>query len=106
MKESEELRLKSMREDNDFKSMKLANKSMRQARVERFDSKYLEILEKHGAIVTPFDGIKVSIDTQTDQYGIVDYFPKSNKLRIRKGNSWEPRGLKWIRTNITNGIEP
>jgi hypothetical protein len=34
------------------------------------------------------------------EYGVVDYFPKANKVLIRKENSWKPHGLKWMLDNL------
>lgn len=41
---------------------------------------------------------KYTINTQT--FGIVDYFPKANKVLMRKTNDWHEQGLDWIVTNI------
>lgn len=33
---------------------------------------------------------------ETQEYGIVDYYPKSNKVLIRKDNEWISNGLDWM----------
>jgi hypothetical protein len=43
-------------------------------------------------------GVKLVIDTQTEEYGVIDYFPKANKVLIRRktvGNLMDLNGC-WI----------
>ena len=100
MKLSEIITKQAQEEDNDFKSFSLHTKALREARLERFDD-YILQLEQKGCIIIPFNGSKVVIDTQT-KHGVIDYFPKANKLLIRKDNKWIQPGLKWIITNLIN----
>lgn len=99
MKKSEILAAEANEQESDFKFMALKNKSMREARLEKFEDGYLELLEKQNCIVIPFDGSKVVIDTQS-KYGIIDYFPKANKVLVRSKNKWHEQGLKWININL------
>lgn len=99
MKQSDKLKLEAQLEDNDFKYMSLMNKSLREARLEKFENYQIK-LEQNNCIIIPFNGQKVVIDTQIDKYGIIDYFPKANKLLIRKDNQWYTQGLKWLITNL------
>lgn len=99
MKRSEELKKEAQSEDNDFKSLALHTKSLREARLEKFEEKYQLQLEQKGYTVIPFDGQKVVIDTET-KWGTVDYFPKANRLLIRKKNQWKDMGLNWIVKNL------
>lgn len=69
-------------------------------RVEGFEKKHKETLENSGCVIVPFNGIKITIDTQSDEFGIVDYFVKANKILIRKDNKWEEHGLRWIENNL------
>ena len=71
MKKSEELRIEAQQEESDFSYMSKMNKSMREARLERFEDGYIEKLEANNCIVIPFNGSKVVIDTQTSKYGIL-----------------------------------
>ena len=100
MKKSEILKLESQNEDNDFKSLSLGKKSIREARLELFNEKYVSLLTDAKCIVTPFDGQKVVIDTQDNYFGIIDFYPKANRLLIRKYNSWKDNGLKYLDTVI------
>ena len=76
------------------------NKSMREARLERFEDGYAEKLESNNCIVIPFNGSKIVIDTHTENFGIVDYYPKANKILIRKDNKWITQGLRWINESL------
>ena len=91
---------KAQQEENDYAYMAKTNKSMREARLERFEDGYQEKLERNNCIVIPFNGSKVVIDTQSNEIGIIDYFPKSNKILLRKENNWITQGLKWINNNL------
>lgn len=102
MKKSEELREEAAREDNDLKAMGILNKSMREGRLERFEENFLPQLEKLYDIVHHPDQHKYTIDTdtQTNKYGIIDYFPKANKVLIRRTNKWKKPGLQWIHKKL------
>ena len=100
MKKSEALKKEAQQEESDFSYMAKLNKSMREARLERFEDGYAEKLESNNCIVIPFNGSKVVIDTQTEKYGIVDYYPKANKILIRKDNKWLNQGLRWINDTL------
>ena len=97
MKESEKLILSSQQEDNGTKSFALQCKALRESRSERFVEDWLPLLYKRYNIVE--NNHKYTITTQ--DYGIVDYFPKVNKILIRKDNNWIKPGLKWIIANLT-----
>ena len=97
MKESEKLILSSQQEDNDTKSFALQLKALRESRSERFVEDWLLLLSKRYNILE--NNHKYTITTQ--DYSIVDYFPKANKILIRKDNNWIKPGLKWIIANLT-----
>lgn len=100
-KTSEELAKESREEENDYRALALSTKSLREARLERFEEgDYIVKLKEADCIVIPFNGQKVVIDTQTDKYGIIDYFPKANKVLVRKENDWKSQGLKWMFNNL------
>lgn len=100
LNKSQKLREEAQKEDNDLKYMGKMKKVLREERLERFENGYKEKLEANNYIVLPFDGTKVVIDTQIDTFGVIDYFPKANKILIRKRNLWVVGGLKWINNNL------
>lgn len=95
MKESEKILEQARSEENDFKALNLHTKALREARLERFED-YIPALLENGCIIIPFNGQKVVIDTQIESIGILDYFPKANKVCKRQGNEWIKPGLKYI----------
>lgn len=97
MKKSEELTLASQQEDNDIKSFALQCKALREKRSEKFVEDWLPVFKERFPIQE--NNHKYTIETQ--QYGILDYFPKSNKLLIRKRNKWVKPGLKWLINNLS-----
>lgn len=69
-------------------------------RVEKFETFFKTPLENSGCIIVPFDGIKITIDTQSDEFGVVDLFIKANRILIRSKNKWEDHGLRWVEDNL------
>lgn len=100
MKKSEELRIEANKEDNDFSFFNKIKKAKRQEKVEIFEENYLDKILDKGFDVTPFDGIKVTISNVSDEIGIIDFFPKANRLLVRKQNKWFSNGVNWIENNI------
>jgi hypothetical protein len=96
MKESEKLLEESRQEDNDLKSYSIYLKSLREKRSEKFIDGWLKPLSIKYDVKE--ENYKYTITTQ--EYGIIDYFPKKNKLLIRKKNEWKEQGLKWIINNL------
>ena len=99
LKKSEILSKQAEESETVYQVMDLERKALREARLERFED-YIPRLEKQGCIIKPFNGQKTVIDTQTEQYGIIDFFPKANKLLIRKENAWRKPALRFIIENI------
>ena len=96
MSKSEEIKKEIEREENDIKILSLSTKLIREERNERFEKEYLgKIKEKY--IVTYDDNHKYTICSSK---GMIDYFPKKNKLLIRKKNKWIKPALKWIINNL------
>ena len=98
---SDELKKQAESEENDLKAMGLYTKVIREERTERFE-KYKEQLLKAGFNITEYESQgKFTIDPT--EFGIIDYYPKSNKVLIRKTNTWLPAGLRWIIASFLNG---
>jgi len=93
---SEELRLRSQQEDNDIISFGLLCKVLRESRSEKFVEGWLQPLSMRYEVKE--NNHKYTI--QTESYGVLDYFPKANKLLIRKDNKWVKPGLRWIINNL------
>ena len=97
---SEELRKQAAQADNDFQAMSLLNKSLREHRLEKFQDYIISLQQKGYDIVESNHKYTIDTDTQGIRFGIVDYFPKANKLLIRKENTWIQPGLNWIIKNL------
>jgi hypothetical protein len=102
MKKSEQLKQDAAQEDNDLKAIGMLNKSLREGRLERFEDDYLPKLVKWYDVVHQPDHHKYTIDTdtQTNKYGIIDFFPKANKVLIKRTNKWIKPGLDWINKKL------
>lgn len=93
---SQQLIKESQTEENDFKSFNLLCKALREKRSEKFEE-YLPVISLRYTVKERTNG---SYTIETQDYGVIDYFPKANKLLIRKDNSWKKPGLKWIINNL------
>jgi hypothetical protein len=100
MKKSEILKQEADKLDNDLAYMGAMNKVMREERLERAVP-WLEALHKSLEVISiTTDALGTKYTINTESYGILDYFPKANKILIRKKNQWIQPGLKWIRANL------
>lgn len=99
IKKSEDYFEKSRQEDNDIISFGLRVKALREARSERFLEDWLPLLSERYSINESSQG-KYSITTE--DYGVIDYFPKANKILIRVENTWKKPGLRWLVKNLLN----
>lgn len=95
-KKSEELMWRAAEETNDLRAMGLYSKVLREQRYERFEEDYLPRLKE--LVPIEFSVDKYVIDTK--RFGKLDFYPKVNKVLIRKENQWKKPGLKWLLTNI------
>ena len=98
---SNELRKQAESEENDLKAMGLYTKVLREERAERFEN-YKDKLLQAGYNLTEFKA-QGKFTIEATKFGIVDYYPKSNKVLIRKENKWITGGLRWIIGSLLNG---
>lgn len=94
MKKSEELKKIAYEEDNDLKHLGLYKKFVRQSKQERFEDfmKQLEIYE----IEVDYNKDQGRATITTSEFGIVDFYPKADRVLIRKVNHWKNHGLNWL----------
>ncbi len=92
MKEYEELRKLASGETDFYKIQALYKKANRAEREEKFIKELLPKIAEH-VILADGNG-KYTIKSKI---GIVDFFPKSNRLLIRLKNKWINGGDKWIK---------
>lgn len=97
MKESEKLRELSSMEENDIKAFGILCKALREKRSEKFAEDWLEPLQMIYPVELRKNG---SYSITTQKYGILDYWPKANKLLMRSKNKWIKPGLRWMIKNI------
>lgn len=98
MKESEKLKDKARKEDNDLKSLGIYSQALRAQRKEKFEDTWLEKLEETHEVTKRSNGSY----TFDSEFGIIDFFPKANKLLIRDKNQWKKPGLRFIVNKIIN----
>ena len=92
------LRKEAQSEDNDLKSLGIYTKVIREERSERFEE-YKEELLSLGFNLTEHE-IQGKVTIEPTKFGIIDYYPKANKVLIRKENRWITGGLSWIISNL------
>lgn len=93
-KKSEILKKQADEADHDLRALGLMTGAIREARLERFEEKYLPILLKQGIDITHDEKNHCYIFECSE--GLVNFYPKANKLLIRKKNQWIKPGLQWI----------
>lgn len=83
----------------DFKMLENMNRELRRKRFENFEDNWLEKLKQKTKLTKRANGSY----TFDSHLGVIDYYPKANKLLIRNTNKWKKPGLKFIVKNIING---
>ena len=101
MKESERLRIEAEQTYNDLAALGKYTKVIRAERKEKFEETWLEKLKEQTEVAKRDNGSY----TFDSKYGIIDFFPKANKLLIRRQNKWKKPALKFIIRNILNGSQ-
>jgi hypothetical protein len=86
--------------DNDLAYMGANKKVFREQRLHNFGKWYEELENSSNVISLDYNAGQGKVTINTEKFGIVDYFPKANKLLIRKDNDWNPSGLNWLKTHI------
>lgn len=93
---SEQLKQQAAQEDNDLVAMGIGKKAIREERNERWDAWKDDIL-KSKLVISHIDSPTMGkIMIEIKGVGIVDYFPKANKVLIRKTSIWHKPGLNWL----------
>lgn len=98
MNKSDELEQLASYEDNDLKALSLVTKAIREKRDERFGQYYNKLISLGYNIEYSEPSNRYTI--KTSKYGIIDYYPKANKILIRSINKWHTAGLRWIIKNL------
>jgi hypothetical protein len=98
MKKSEELRIRAGEIDSDIAYLAAANKIMREERKERFEDKWLQLLLAKTNVCHNKEMERYEIWHQ--KFRTIDFYPKSNKVLIRKDNKWCTNGLNWLIKNF------
>lgn len=97
---SKEIKQQLDTEENDLKAMGLHRKLVRSELHEKFIEKLLpEIQAKYDV---KFDELACcyTISNDKHQIDVIDYYPKSNKVRTRATNKWHKHGYAWLIKNL------
>lgn len=94
MKKSEELVRKGNAEENDLIAMGYYNKALREERSERFNEHWLDQLGDKFDVTHSLQ--KGCFTFVCESHGTLDYYPKANKVLVRKQNKWIKPGLRWL----------
>ena len=98
MKKSEQLRKEASMAESDQQCLGLHTKAMREERLERFEEEWLPLLREKTAVEYFF--IPNNYTMKHNNFGTIDYYPKANKVLIRKQNKWIKPGLQWLIKNF------
>jgi|SRR5690606_23066763 len=94
MKKSDILKEELAREENDLKAMGAFKKYKRQFSLEYFEETILPKLKEKYSIVYNPNMERYTFEVK--ESGIIDFYPKANKLLIRKLNKWYFPGSKHL----------
>jgi len=97
MKKSEKIKLEADQEDNDLKALGLYTKVLREQRIENFETNWLPKL-KEGHICEK--STNQSYVIWSSRFGVIDFFPKTDKCLFRKTQKRAKPGLQWIVKNL------
>lgn len=85
-------------EENDLKALGIWKQLIREERNERFEETWLPKLQEKCNVKYYAESGRYTFEL--NGYGVIDFYPKSNKLLIRMLNKWVHPGLKWIITEF------
>jgi hypothetical protein len=100
MKKSEQLRIDAQSAESDQACLGLHTKALREEREERFVEKYLPLLKEKIGNQVSVDPINRVYLFDTEKFGRILFYPKANKLFLKKQNKWIKPGLQWLIKNF------
>lgn len=74
-------------------------KELRESKYENFVLKVLPALRENKEVDNITEGC-CSFSVSTKTYGVIDIFPKANKIRIRRQNKWIKPIMPWLNKYI------
>lgn len=94
----EEKNLINEGELSEYELLNIEIKKSRERRFKKFD-KYKDKLISAGYTVTFFEK-QSKFSIEPSGFGVMDYYPKANRLLFRKDNRWISDGMNWIYANL------
>ena len=84
---------------DDFRAFREYQRKIRENKYDKFCLKTLPKLQECDKVIH----IERSVDKftiTTTNFGIIDIFPKANRLLVRKDNRWHSGAVRWIINNL------
>ncbi len=100
MKKSEHYNSKAAEAEGIYERMRYDGLALRETRWERFEDDWLARFQERFKVEKRENG-SYSIDA--GEHGVLDYYPRANKVLLRKKNKWIKPGLRWLVRNLLNG---
>lgn len=94
MNKIENLREQLSSEDNDLKALGIGKQLIREVRSVRFEDEWLPKMQRKVVVRTDKQAGRYTFEF--GGYGVMDFYPKANKLLFRQLNKWKKPALKWI----------
>jgi hypothetical protein len=95
MKKSELLHRQADEADNDFQFWNLKTQAEKEEKLERFVEKHLPTIQQSENVVSVEDREYMFMIEFKDGTKI-DYYPKKDRVFIKKINTWKYNGLAWV----------
>lgn len=84
---------------DDFRAFREYQREIREKKYNKFCSKILPKLQGAENVVYIERSMEKFTITTTN-FGVIDIFPKANRLLIRKDNKWYSKATQWIIDNL------
>lgn len=84
-----------------FRDIKEYQRNIREIKYTKFKNKTVVRLEKSDKVISITENIDKFI-INTTNFGIIDVYPKANRLLIRNSNKWFSSATQWLINNLIN----
>ena len=84
---------------DDFRAFRDYQREIRENKYDKFCLKTLPKLQECDKVTYIERSVDKFIITTTN-FGIIDIFPKANRLLVRKDNRWHSGAVRWIINNL------
>jgi hypothetical protein len=88
--------------ENSFELLRNQIEEIREKRIEKWDESWKNKILSSPKVISYEDNVtKIELHINlNEEITVIDYYPKANKVLIRKNNEWKSKGLNWLIKNL------